>query len=127
MHQRTALAWAGVLGATGVVAGAFGAHALRATLDAAGTREVWETAVRFQLVHAAALLAIAGWLRASPKPEARSAVWAIRCWIAGTVLFSGSLYGLALGGPRWLGPVTPLGGLALIAGWVLAGCAALSA
>jgi uncharacterized membrane protein YgdD (TMEM256/DUF423 family) len=127
MHQRTALAWAGVLGATGVVTGAFGAHALRPTLDAAGTRDVWETAVRFQLVHAAALLGVAAWLRASPRPEPRPAVWAIRSWITGTVLFSGSLYALALGGPRWVGPVTPLGGLALIAGWVLVGCAALSA
>jgi uncharacterized membrane protein YgdD (TMEM256/DUF423 family) len=126
MHQRTALAWAGVLGAAGVVLGAFGAHALRTRLDAAGTRDVWETAVRFQLVHAAALLGLAGWLRASPKPEARCAAWATHLWIAGTALFSGSLYALALGGPRWLGPVTPLGGLALAAGWVLAGCAAYS-
>jgi uncharacterized membrane protein YgdD (TMEM256/DUF423 family) len=109
MQHRVALALAGILGATGVAMGAFGAHALRATLEAAGTRSAWETGVSFQLVHAVALLGFAGWLR------------------AGTVVFSGSLYALALGGPRWLGPVTPLGGTALIAGWVLAAAAALAA
>jgi len=127
MHHRVALAWAGILGAAGVAAGAFGAHALRATLAAAGMRETWETAVRFQLVHAAALLGLAGWLRPSPGPDGRCAAWAGRLWVAGTALFSGSLYALALGGPRWLGPVTPLGGAALIAGWLFAAAAALAA
>jgi len=127
MHHRAALAWAGLLGATGVLLGAFGAHALRGALEAAGTREAWETAVRYQLVHAAALLGLAGWLRASAKPRERRADWAARLWVAGTGLFCGSLYALALGGPRWLGPVTPLGGVALIAGWILAAAAAFSA
>jgi len=76
--------------------------------------EVWETAVRYQLLHAVALAGAAGWLRAG---SGASGTWAVRLWIAGVVLFSGSLYGLALGGPRWLGPVTPLGGASLIAGW----------
>jgi uncharacterized membrane protein YgdD (TMEM256/DUF423 family) len=125
MHHRVALAWAGALGATGVILGAFGAHALRGTLEAAGTREVWETAARFQLLHAAALLGFAGWLKSSPAPAGRCAAWTVRLWAAGTVLFCGSLYVLALGGPRWVGPVTPLGGAALIAGWVLVLCAAL--
>jgi len=127
MHHRVALGWAGFLGATGVVAGAFGAHALKGVLEAAGMREVWETAVRFQLVHAAALLGFAGWVRASPKPEGRCAAWAVGLWVAGAALFSGSLYALALGGPRWLGAATPLGGAALIAGWVLAAAAAFAA
>lgn len=126
MNHRAALAWAGALGASGVALGAFGAHLLRATLEAAGTREAWETAVRYQLVHAVALLGLAGWLRASQGGAGVRAAWAARLWVAGTVLFSGSLYGLALGGPRWLGPVTPLGGLALIGGWVVAGAAALA-
>ena len=126
MHHRSALAWAGALGATGVILGAFGAHALRETLEKAGTREVWETASKYQLLHAAALLGFAGWLRASPGSAGRCAAWAVRLWALGTVLFSGSLYALALGGPRWLGPVTPLGGAALIAGWVLAACSALA-
>jgi uncharacterized membrane protein YgdD (TMEM256/DUF423 family) len=127
MNHRVALGGAGVLGATGVVLGALGAHALKGDLEAAGTRDVWETAVSFQLVHAAALLGFAGWLRAAPAAPPRCAAWAVRLWIAGTVLFSGSLYGLAFGGPRWLGPATPLGGLSLIAAWALAACAALAA
>ena len=126
MHHRTALAWAGVLGASGVVLGAFGAHALKGALDAAGTRDAWETASRYQLLHAAALLGFAGWVRSAQGPGGRCAGWAVRLWVAGTLLFSGSLYALALGAPRWLGPVTPLGGAALIAGWALAAGAALA-
>jgi uncharacterized membrane protein YgdD (TMEM256/DUF423 family) len=127
MNHRAALAWAGILGATGVAAGAIGAHGLRGVLEAAGARESWETAVRFQLVHAAALLGFAGWLRASSKPGGRCEGWAVRLWVAGTALFSGSIYVLALGGPRWLWPATPLGGVALIAGWILAAVAAFAA
>jgi uncharacterized membrane protein YgdD (TMEM256/DUF423 family) len=126
MHHRTALAWAGVLGATGVVMGAFGAHALKGALEAAGTRDAWDAAARYQLVHAAALLGLAGWIRARQGPAGACAAWAVRLWVAGTLLFSGSLYLLALGAPRWLGPVTPLGGAALIAGWALAAGAALA-
>ena len=113
VNHRIALAWAGTLGATGVVLGALGAHALKAALAAAGTRDTWETAVTFQLVHAAALLGFAGWLRPGPMPHGRCAAWAVRLMVLGTLLFSGSLYGLAFGGPRWLGPATPLGGLCL--------------
>jgi uncharacterized membrane protein YgdD (TMEM256/DUF423 family) len=123
MHHRIAMAWAGALGATGVTLGAFGAHALKGTLLAAGTHDVWETAVQFQLLHAAALLGFAAWLR-TPTPAGPCAPWVIRLWIVGSLLFCGSLYALALGGPRWLGPVTPLGGAALIVGWVLAACSA---
>jgi uncharacterized membrane protein YgdD (TMEM256/DUF423 family) len=126
MHHRVALAWAGILGATGVVLGALGAHALKGALLAAGTRDVWETAVTFQLVHAAALLGFAGWLKPPGPPRNGCAAWAVRLLVAGTVLFSGSLYGLAFGAPRWLGPATPLGGLALIGGWILAACAAFA-
>jgi len=126
MNHRNALAWAGILGASGVVLGAFGAHALREVLEKSGTRDVWETASKYQILHAAALLGFAGWLRALAKPPGRCAAWAVRLWVAGTLLFSGSLYALALGGPRWLGPVTPLGGLALISGWVLAAAAAVA-
>jgi uncharacterized membrane protein YgdD (TMEM256/DUF423 family) len=104
--------------------GAFGAHALKGALEAAGTREAWETASRYQLLHAAALLGFAGWMRSSQGAAGRCAAWAVRLWAAGTLLFSGSLYGLALGAPRWLGPVTPLGGAALIAGWLFAAAAA---
>jgi uncharacterized membrane protein YgdD (TMEM256/DUF423 family) len=98
---------AGLLGFTGVALGAFGAHVLKDTLAAAGTLDTWRTAVLYHLIHAVALAALPGW------------PWVGRCWTAGVVLFSGSLYWLALGGPKVLGPVTPLGGAALLLGWTL--------
>jgi uncharacterized membrane protein YgdD (TMEM256/DUF423 family) len=125
MNHRVALAWAGALGASGIVMGSLGAHAIKAMLDAAGTREAWQTASTYQLLHAAVLLGFAGWLRDPSPTPGRCAAWAVRLWVAGTLLFSGSVYALCLGAPRALGILTPLGGLALIAGWVLAACAAL--
>jgi uncharacterized membrane protein YgdD (TMEM256/DUF423 family) len=111
--HRFILFSAGVAGLTGVACGAFGAHALRESLQARGSTGAWETAVLYHLIHAAALLALARGREPASLPAGRIALW----WVAGLVLFSGSLYGLALGAPRWLGPVTPLGGLALLAGW----------
>ena len=105
---------AGLLGFTGVALGAFGAHALKATLTIRGTLSLWQTAVLYQLVHSVALLALAGWTGGSTQTP-----WIARCWAAGVVFFSGSLYWLALGGPYFLGPVTPLGGVAFLAGWLL--------
>jgi uncharacterized membrane protein YgdD (TMEM256/DUF423 family) len=105
---------AGLLGFTGVALGAFGAHALKETLLARGSAATWQTAVLYHLLHAVALLALAGW--AGSWPNAR---WIGACWIVGVVLFSGSLYWLALGGPKVLGPITPLGGLGLLSGWLL--------
>lgn len=103
-----------------VAAGAFGAHALRVRLDA-GSLAVFETGARYQMYHAVGLLAAAWAVVRWPGP------WAVRSgWLfaAGTLLFSGSLYALALGGVRWVGAITPLGGLAFLAGWV---CLALAA
>lgn len=97
-----------VLGFLGVAAGAFGAHALRGSLPAERL-EIFETAVRYQLVHALALV-MAGIL------EAGRAGWA---FFLGVVVFSGSLYLLVLTDRRWLGAVTPIGGLLFLAGWVL--------
>ena len=104
---------AALLGALGVVLGAFGAHALKARLEPAQL-DVWSTAVEYHLVHAVALLAVALFGAATD----RAVTWPAAGFTAGILLFSGSLYGLALGGPRWLGPVTPLGGLCFIAGWL---------
>ena len=110
---RPLLIVAGLLGFTGVALGAFGAHGLKAALEAAGQQHNWEKAVFYQLIHAVALLALANWPNQAIK---RIGI----CWIGGVVLFSGSLYCLALGGPiKFLWPVTPLGGLALLAGWLL--------
>jgi uncharacterized membrane protein YgdD (TMEM256/DUF423 family) len=105
---------AAVLGFTGVAAGAFGAHALQAALDA-DRLALWDTAARYQMLHAPALLAVA-WL--ASRSDAGTAV-AMAGWTftAGVVLFSGSLYLLAAGGDGWLGAVTPVGGALLLAGW----------
>ena len=104
------------LGALGVGLGAFGAHGLRSRLDAAALAS-WSTAVEYQLLHAVALLAVG--LYASGAGSVP--VWTLRLWTAGIVLFSGSIYLLVLGGPRWLGPITPVGGICLLAGWVMLG------
>jgi len=105
---------AGLLGFTGVALGAFGAHALKETLTNRGTLPIWQTAVLYHLVHSGALFALAGW-----KAPAAKAAWIARSWTAGIVCFSGSLYWLALGGPKLLGPITPLGGVAFLTGWFL--------
>ncbi len=102
-----------------VAAGAFGAHALRARLTPE-LLAVFETAARYQMYHALGLLAVA-W--ATSRSPGALPVWAGWLFVAGTVLFSGSLYALALTGVRWWGAVTPLGGVAFIAGWI---CLALT-
>jgi len=127
MTHRIALIWAGLLGATGVLLGAFGAHAMHGLLTAAGMGEVWETAVRYQLLHAVALLGLSAWMRAGSGVPVGRAAWAAGCWIVGTLLFSCSLYLLALGWPRWIGAITPIGGALLIAGWIAAAAAAAAA
>lgn len=107
-----------LLGATAVMLGAFGAHALQGMLtpQAAGW---WDTAVQYQLAHALALLLVA----ALPVRRPGVVAW---CMGAGAVIFSGTLYAMALGAPRWLGAVTPVGGMLMILGWLLLGWGALS-
>lgn len=125
MNHRFPLLAAALFGASGVVAGAFGAHALRPFLLERGTLDVWQTGVHYHLLHSAALLGVAAWLRGEQGEAAlRRAAWAVWCWCAGIVLFAGSLYLLAAGGPAWIGPVTPIGGVALVAGWLWIGAAA---
>jgi uncharacterized membrane protein YgdD (TMEM256/DUF423 family) len=97
-----------------VAAGAFAAHALRTRLSPE-MLEVFETGARYQLYHALGLLA-AAWV-ASRWPH-DSATWAGWLFVAGTVLFSGSLYLLSLTGARWLGAITPFGGIAFLLGWL---------
>ena len=94
--------------------GAFGAHALRAHLDG-DALQVWHTAVDYQFWHALALLGVS-FASASPWRTA-----AIAAFVTGIVLFGGSLYAVALGAPRFLGAITPLGGLAFILGWAALG------
>lgn len=107
--SRPNLIAAGLLGFLGIALGAAGAHGrLHDFLMAAGTLDNWATAVLYHLIHSVALVAApGGW------------TWVSRSWIVGIILFSGSLYWLSLGGPKFLGPVTPLGGVALLFGWAL--------
>lgn len=104
----------GCAGATAVLFGAFGAHALRGVLDAQGV-ELWHTASQYHFWHALALALAVAVARGRPR---RCAVIA---FALGIVLFSGSLYALALGAPRWSGAITPLGGVAFIVGWIALG------
>lgn len=123
---RFPLLAAGVFGLIGIALGAMGAHALAAELAKRGTAHAWQTAAHYHVFHAVALLAAAGWLRGGALSSGTgSVIWAARLWSAGIVLFSGSLYWLALGGPPWLGPITPLGGIAFMGGWVMVAVAAL--
>src|SRR5687768_4689793 len=109
MTRSLSLRLAALLGFFAVALGAFGAHGLSGVLAKNGRAEEWSTAVLYHLVHACVLLALS--LRRPP-----GAAW----WLfaAGIVVFSGSLYLLALTNTRWLGAVTPLGGLALLGGWL---------
>lgn len=114
-RSRAALA-AGFAGASAVLLGAFGAHALRNLLDPAH-RELWHTAVEYHAWHALALVLAAG------LGTGRAGRCAVTAFALGIVLFSGSLYALALGAPRWTGIVTPFGGLAFVVGWFALGLA----
>jgi uncharacterized membrane protein YgdD (TMEM256/DUF423 family) len=112
--ERLFLAAAAISAAISVAAGAFGAHALRARLSPE-LLAVFETGARYEMYHAIGL-ALAAW--AATRFAHAPAAWAGGLFLAGTVLFSGSLYALALTGVRGLGAVTPFGGLAFIAGWI---------
>jgi uncharacterized membrane protein YgdD (TMEM256/DUF423 family) len=114
--DRTFAALGAVSGFLAVAAGAFGAHALRARLSADSV-QVFETGARYQMYHALALLFVAWAATRWPTSPVRAAGW---LFVGGTVLFTGSLYALSLtgGGARWLGAVTPLGGLLFLAGWL---------
>ena len=115
--------WFGIgalAGAVGVMLGAFGAHGLKSRVDA-DLLAVFETGVRYHMYHALALLAV-GWAASRwPGGWVNASGWA---FLIGIVVFSGSLYVMTLTGARWLGAVTPLGGLAFISGWVALAVAA---
>lgn len=106
----------------GVALGAFGAHGLRGRVTPE-MLNVFEVGVRYQLYHALALLAVGAIAGRLPGGALAIAGW---LFVAGTVVFSGSLYLLVLSGQRWLGAVTPLGGLAFLAGWLVLAWAAWS-
>ena len=104
---------AAVVGAVGVVLGAFGAHALKERFTADQLAS-WQTAVQYHLLHAVALLALGLYASLSGR-SVQLPAW---LFSLGIVLFSGSIYLLLLTGQRWLGPITPIGGMCMIAGWL---------
>jgi uncharacterized membrane protein YgdD (TMEM256/DUF423 family) len=107
-----------LLGGLAVAAGAFGAHGLKATLAATGQAENWETACRYCMFHALALVAAGLLARLQPAPSATLPA-AAACFLTGTIIFSGCLAALALSGWKMLGAIVPIGGVLLIAGWLL--------
>ncbi len=110
MSNRAAFRCAAILGFLAVCLGAFGAHGLKDVLSRNGSAAVWQTAALYHLVHAVVLLLVAQRI-----PFARGA-WI--CMGGGVLVFSGSLYVLAVSDLKWLGAVTPIGGLFLLGGWI---------
>ena len=111
-----------LFGGFAVAAGAFGAHALKGVLDAQ-MLIVFETAARYQMYHALGLCIVAWAVDRFPEKRLEPAGW---LFLVGILLFSGSLYGVSLAGLRWLGAVTPIGGVAFLIGWFLLGYRAWS-
>ncbi|MFC7681042.1 DUF423 domain-containing protein [Paenibacillus sp. GCM10028914] len=121
--QKTFMAWGAVIMALSVAIGAFGAHMLedRIGVDAMA---VYETGVQYHMIHGIAII-ITG-LAAGLFGESRKLFWAGVLFIAGTIIFSGSLYVLSISGVKWLGAITPIGGVSFIAGWLILMSSALS-
>lgn len=114
--SRLFLMIAAVSGFFAVIIGAFSAHGLKEILSAEALDAV-KTGAQYQMYHALVLLFVALWL--SHKPAASGLKASGLAFILGILLFSGSLYALALGAPRWVGPITPVGGLCFLIGWLL--------
>jgi uncharacterized membrane protein YgdD (TMEM256/DUF423 family) len=120
---RTAIQIGAIFGALSVTAGAFGAHALRSHVEASRLL-VWNTAAQYQMYHALALVLVAVVAQRTSPVTPGPLKAATICFTAGTFIFSGTLYTLVLTDLNWLGAITPIGGLLLIAGWLcLAGYA----
>ena len=111
MNSQTALRISAITGFLAVALGAFGAHGLHDVLEKNARLATWETAVLYHLTHAVVLLVIA-----TLRPLRICALWLM---LAGVVIFSGTLYTLALTNVKWLGAITPVGGLCLLVGWLM--------
>jgi uncharacterized membrane protein YgdD (TMEM256/DUF423 family) len=111
MNSKTLLRISAIIGCLAVVLGAFGAHGLEKTLEANDQGATWETAVFYHFIHAIML-----WIVADRAKVHRGAWW---CFFIGILIFSGTLYTLSLTNIKWLGAITPFGGLSLIIGWAM--------
>jgi uncharacterized membrane protein YgdD (TMEM256/DUF423 family) len=110
MNNQLARNIAAIFGFFGVLFGAFGAHVLRHLMEQLGTVQIWQTAVLYHLVHAVVLLVLSGW-----RPIPRFAYYFV---LVGVMVFSGSLYVLALTNIKWFGAITPLDGIGMLSGWL---------
>ncbi len=116
LMSRLFLLTAALLAGLAVAAGAFASHALRSQLSERSL-QIFETAARYQMYHALALALVALWLEGTKTGSEKILRLTGYAFIVGTVLFSGSLYGLSVSGISWLGAITPLGGAAYLCGW----------
>jgi uncharacterized membrane protein YgdD (TMEM256/DUF423 family) len=119
MNEMRLAALGAINALVAIAAGAFGAHALKSRFDARRL-DIFETAARYQMYHALGMIA-AAWLASRGLALAGTGGWVMQ---AGVVIFSGSLYALALTGQDWLGAITPIGGLALMVAWAMLAVAA---
>lgn len=120
MESRNVFRIGALMAALGIVAGAFGAHVIKGKVEPKDL-ETFEIAVRYQMYHALGLMAVAGWFQALADRDtvAKTPKTAVLMLITGTIIFSGTLYGIVAGGPRWLGAITPIGGTLQIIGWAM--------
>ncbi|MDQ6478008.1 DUF423 domain-containing protein [Dyadobacter sp. LHD-138] len=109
----------GILGALAVALGAFGAHALKAMLETSGRLETFETAVKYQFYHALAMVLVGILMQRAGEDAAKLLGWSGNAFAVGVIIFSGSLYAICFTGITKFGATAPIGGLLLIAGWIL--------
>jgi uncharacterized membrane protein YgdD (TMEM256/DUF423 family) len=109
----------GILGALAVALGAFGAHALKTMLEASGRSETFETAVKYQFYHALAMVLVGLLMQRAGAEAVKLLGWSGNAFAVGVIIFSGSLYAICFTGITKFGATAPIGGLALIAGWIL--------
>ncbi|GLU56726.1 DUF423 domain-containing protein [Dyadobacter frigoris] len=109
----------GIFGALAVALGAFGAHALKGMLEASGRMETFETAVKYQFYHALAMVLVGLLLQRAGEDAVKLLAWSGHAFIFGVIIFSGSLYAICFTGITKFGATAPIGGLLLIAGWIL--------
>jgi uncharacterized membrane protein YgdD (TMEM256/DUF423 family) len=116
MKQKTTIIWGAMMGGLAVAIGAFGAHALKAMLQADGREDTFELAVRYQFYHSLAMLIVG--LLARTK-DSKLLEYSSLFFLIGILIFCGSLYVLCLTSSVWLGAITPIGGICFLAGWIL--------